>query len=93
MAADVHPDGAIARAAGEDGYAVLVGGAEHARLLDAQGLFALEDEAPEPVMKFIGAHGRLELGRLDRFPDEGVGVQQHVVRKEDVVDADDPVVA
>ena len=44
-------------------------------------------------MKFVRAHRPLELRSLDHLAHKGVGIEQHVVIEEHVVDADDAVAA
>ena len=88
---DVHADGTVAGAAGENRHAAFVGGREHGAVLESQFASALGDIFAEQVMKLVGAHGALELRALDDLAHEGVGIEQHVVIEEHVVDADDAV--
>ena len=90
---DVHADGAVAGGAGEDRHAVLVGGAQDAGFLEAELLFAGEHVAAQEMVEFVGAHRALELGALNDLADKSVGVEEHVVGKQHVIDADDAVVA
>src|SRR5439155_26233194 len=86
---NVHADGTVAGAAGENGDAALVPGCEDGAVVQFQFLAALADVFAEQVVKFIRAHRALEFGAPNDFADEGVGVEQHVVVKEHVVNADD----
>src|SRR6266576_1437765 len=54
---------------------------------------ALADVAAQQVVVLRRAHGPLELRARRHFPDVGVGRQQHLVVEEDVVDADDTLLA
>ena len=88
---DIHADAGIARTARENRDAAGVAGGEHARLLQAELAAALVNVFAQQIVKFVGAHRALEFGSLDDFPYERVGVEQHVVVKENVVDANDAV--
>ena len=75
------------------GTAHTIGGAEQAVSFNAKSSLALIDIFAEQVMKFVRAHRALKLGPLDHLPHKGVGIQQHVVIEQHVVNANDAVVA
>ena len=88
----IHTDGTVTRAAGEDGDAALIGRCQDGTVPDAQLLLAGVHILAQQVVELVGAHHLLELRPLDDLTHEGVGVEQHVVVEEHIVDADDALI-
>ena len=65
------------------------GCAQNACFFDAQLAFPLVDVAAKQVVEFIGCHGLLEFRSLDGLAHECVRVEEHVIIKEHVVNAND----
>src|SRR5439155_1182668 len=83
----VHADRAVARRGGVDGHAELVGRGDERPAGEPERALPLRHHAADQVVELCGAHLVLELGREENLPVEGVGVEQHLVVEDDVVDA------
>ena len=90
---DIHPDRAVAGGGGVDRHAAAVGGRQQRARLAADDPLALGQILADQVVELGGAHRAVELRRGDQLAVEGVGREQHVVVEEDVVDADDALLA
>ena len=68
-----------------------MGGDQQRATREAEGTLALRDHRTDQVVELGRAHLALELRREEDLPVEGVGVEEHLVVEDDVVDAHDLV--